>query len=134
MKTLLVSTKKYTYQEFVSLLNGPVKVSLTKKAENNIKSSYRDLCSLLKEDQTIYGVNTGFGNLSNISISAADQRQLQINLVKSHASGVGDPIEIGIVRTILFLKLLTYSKGYSGVSLALVKKIMQFIQQQKELL
>ena len=127
METLLVSTKKYTYQEFVPLLNGPVKVSLTKKAENNIKSSYRDLCSLLKEDQTIYGVNTGFGNLSNISISAADQRQLQINLVKSHASGVGDPIEIGMVRTILFLKLLTYSKGYSGVSLALVKKIMQFI-------
>ncbi|MFL3014538.1 MAG: histidine ammonia-lyase [Candidatus Neomarinimicrobiota bacterium] len=127
MKTLLVSTKKYTYQEFVSLLNGPVKVSLTKKAENNIKSSYRDLCSLLKEDQTIYGVNTGFGNLSNISISAADQRQLQINLVKSHASGVGHPIEIGVVRTILFLKLLTYSKGYSGVSLGLVKKIIQFI-------
>lgn len=127
MDTLLVSTKKFTYQEFAPFFNGPVKVSLTKKSESNIKSSYRNLSSLLEQEKTIYGVNTGFGKLSNISISAVDQRQLQVNLVKSHASGIGSPIDTGMVRTILFLKLLTYAKGYSGVSLGLVKKIIQFI-------
>ena len=127
MDTLLVSTKKFTYQEFAPFFNGPVKVSLTKKSENNIKSSYRNLSSLLEQEETIYGVNTGFGKLSNISISAVDQKQLQVNLVKSHASGIGSPIDAGMVRTILFLKLLTYAKGYSGVSLGLVKKIIQFI-------
>ena len=78
MDTLLVSTKKFTYQEFAPFFNGPVKVSLTKKSESNIKSSYRNLSSLLEQEKTIYGVNTGFGKLSNISISAVDQRQLQI--------------------------------------------------------
>jgi len=127
METLLVSTKKITYRELAPLFKGPVKVSLTKGAEKNIERSYRNLCSLLEKETTIYGVNTGFGNLSHISISAADQKQLQINLVKSHASGVGDPIDVGTVRTILFLKLMTYAKGYSGVRLILVKKIIQFI-------
>ena len=127
METLLVSTKKISYRDFIPLFNGPVKVSLTKQAEKNIEKSHQNLHLLLNGDTTIYGVNTGFGNLSNIPINKADQKLLQKNLVRSHAAGVGDPIEIGTVRAILYLKLLTYAKGYSGVRLILVKKIIQFI-------
>ena len=127
METLLVSTKKISYRDFAPLLSGPVKVSLTKQAEKNIENSHRNLSALLNQDTTIYGVNTGFGNLSNISINKSDQKLLQKNLVRSHASGVGNPIDIGTVRVILFLKLLTYAKGYSGIRLTLVKKIIQYI-------
>ena len=79
----------------------------------------------LKTEKPIYGVNTGYGNLSNISIQGKDLERLQINLIRSHASGIGDPLDLGIVRTIIVLKLLTFAKGYSGVSLELVKKIIQ---------
>jgi len=127
METLLVSTKKINYRYFEPLFKGPVKVSLTKSAEKNIQRSYQDLSTLLDSETTIYGVNTGFGNLSHIPINASDQNQLQINLVKSHASGLGEPIELGTVRTILLLKLMTYAKGYSGVRPILVNKIIQFI-------
>ena len=127
METLLVSTKKISYRDFAPLFNGPVKVSLTKQAEKNIEKSHQNLHALLNGDTTIYGVNTGFGNLSNIPINKADQKLLQKNLVRSHAAGVGDPIEIGTVRAILYLKLLTYAKGYSGIRINLVKKIIQFI-------
>ena len=47
--------------------------------------------------------------------------------MRSHAAGSGEPLELGIVRTVLFLKLLTFARGYSGVSLSLAKKIIQFI-------
>ena len=81
----------------------------------------------MKTGRPIYGVNTGFGNLSNIPICEDDLEKLQVNLVRSHASGIGRPLSLGIVRTIIFLKLLTFSKGYSGVSLNLVKTMIQLL-------
>ena len=127
METLRVSTKQITYRDFEPFFEGPVRVSLTKEASNNIERSNTRLLSILDTKETIYGVNTGFGNLSHITIEPRDQKQLQINLVRSHAAGSGEPLGLGIVRTVLFLKLLTFAHGYSGVRLALAKKIIQFI-------
>ncbi|MFL2982871.1 MAG: histidine ammonia-lyase [Candidatus Neomarinimicrobiota bacterium] len=127
METLLVSTKRITFKEFSPLFRGPVKVALTKSAEKNIEKSHRNLCSILDRKITVYGVNTGFGNLSHISINPKDQKTLQLNLVESHATGLGASIDLGTVRAILFLKLMTYAKGHSGVRITLVKKIIQFI-------
>ena len=127
MKTLLVSTKKYTFNDFRPLYLGPTKVSLSRESEKNIKRSHRYLFDNLDTDKKIYGVNTGFGNLSHIQIDSSDIDKLQVNLIRSHASGVGSPLHPGIVRAILFLKLLTFAKGYSGVSIDLVKKIIQFL-------
>ena len=126
METLLVSTKKYTFNDFRPFFLGPVKISLSLESEKNIKRSHKHLLDNLNTGKSIYGVNTGFGNLSHITINQEDVDKLQLNLIRSHASGVGSPMHPGIVRTILFLKLLTFSKGYSGVSINLVKKIIQF--------
>ena len=93
-----------------------------KKISKDLKNIY---FHNLKENRSIYGVNTGFGNLSQIIIDSDDIEKLQINLVRSHASGIGKPLGLGVVRTVIFLKLLTFAKGYSGVSLELVKKIIQ---------
>ena len=84
METLLVSTKKMSYKDFVPLFNGPVKVSLTKQAERNIEKSNQNLRALLSGNSIIYGVNTGFGNLSNIPIDKSDQKLLQKNLRLYH--------------------------------------------------
>ena len=125
MSSFLVSTKKYSYTDFLPFFLGPVKISLSKESEKNIKRSQKYLLHNLKENRSIYGVNTGFGNLSQIIIDSDDIEKLQINLVRSHASGIGEPLSLGVVRTVIFLKLLTFAKGYSGVSLELVKKIIQ---------
>ena len=127
MKSILISTRKYTYDEFKPFFHGPVKVVLTKDSEKNINRSYKHLQSNLKTGKPIYGVNTGFGNLSNILIREDDLEKLQLNLVRSHASGVGSPLSLGIVRVLMFLKLLTFSKGYSGVSINLVKTMVQLL-------
>ncbi len=127
METIVISNKKISYKNFISFLKGPVKVSISKSSKKRIDKAYTHLCSALDAGTTIYGVNTGFGKLSNISINKGDQERLQINLVKSHASGIGKPLDLGIVRIILFLKILTYSKGYSGVSLSLVNRLILYL-------
>ena len=126
MESLVVSTKKYSYIDFLPFFRGPAKLSLSKESENNIIRSQKYLLQNLKKDKPIYGVNTGFGNLSHILINSEDIEKLQTNLIRSHASGIGGPLSLGVVRSVLFLKLLTFAKGYSGVSLELVKKLFNY--------
>ena len=127
MENLRISPKTLTYRDFSPFFNGPIRVKLTKESLLNIKESNKRLLLQISEGKTIYGVNTGFGNLSHIKIAPKDQKNLQLNLVRSHASGVGKPLELGIVRTIFVLKLLTYVKGYSGIRLEVAEKIVQFL-------
>ncbi|MBT7373508.1 MAG: histidine ammonia-lyase [Candidatus Marinimicrobia bacterium] len=127
MKILRISTRSYSYRDFAHLFDGPVCVTLTKNSLHNLKQSHKRLLAKINTGEMIYGVNTGFGNLSNIKIDSKDQKDLQLNLVRSHASGVGNPLELGLIRTVFVLKLLTYVKGYSGIRSAVAEKIVQFI-------
>jgi len=127
MKILRISTRSYSYRDFAHLFDGPVCVTLTKNSLHNLKQSHKRLLAKINTGETIYGVNTGFGNLSKIKINPKDQKDLQLNLVRSHASGVGNPLEPGLIRTIFVLKLLTYVKGYSGIRSAVAEKIVQFL-------
>ena len=127
MKILRISTRSYSYRDFAHLFDGPVCVTLTKNSLHNLKQSHKRLLAKINTGETIYGVNTGFGNLSKIKIDLKDQKDLQLNLVRSHASGVGNPLEPGLIRTTFVLKLLTYVKGYSGIRPAVAEKIIQFL-------
>ena len=69
MELLRVSSKSITYGEFASLFAGPVRVSLTQDSLRNLKRSHAHFRTQLDAGETIYGVNTGFGNLSHIAVS-----------------------------------------------------------------
>ena len=127
MNTAIIGLTPISFIDFKIFFNGPVVVSLSSEARDNILRSHSLFLEKLKTKEIIYGVNTGFGKLSNVLIDENNQKQLQKNLVRSHASGSGVPFEHGIVRTILYLKLLTYAKGYSGVRLDVAEKIIEFI-------
>ncbi len=75
-------------------------------------------------DQLLYGINTGFGSLCNIRISDDETEQLQHNLVKSHACGMGEEAPVEMVRAMLFLKIRNMAYGHSGVRLELVQRLM----------
>ena len=70
---------------------------------------------LLERDQVAYAVNTGVGKLSDVRISPADIRQLQVNLLRSHAVGVGDPLGEDVTRAMILLRANSLAKGFSGV-------------------
>ena len=80
-----------------------------------------------QEKETIYGVNTGFGALAQESIPAESRRRAQLNLVRSHSSGVGDPFPEEVVRGAMFLLANELLKNYSGVRRILIEKIVEFI-------
>ena len=82
---------------------------------------------ILGRGQPVYGINTGFGKLASTRIDAADLETLQRNIVLSHAAGVGEPSPTAIVRLMLALKLTSLSQGASGVKVATVQRIEDFL-------
>lgn len=127
MGTLPISKTFLHAADFKSFLKASGKVRLSPDARQTIKKSNKNLHTLLASGINIYGVNTGFGKLSQISIPKKEQQQLQLNLVRSHAAGVGKPFDSGITRLIMILKLMTFAQGYSGVRLELANLLVDFI-------
>ena len=81
---------------------------------------------LRHSEDLYYGINTGFGSLCDIRISDADIETLQLNLVKSHAAGMGDPAPPVVVRLMLLLKIQSLSYGHSAVREVLVDRLIDF--------
>ncbi len=80
-----------------------------------------------KSGKTAYGINTGFGKLADKKIDNKDLDQLQLNLVRSHASGVGDPLASDDVRAIMVVRLNTLLRGYSGVRRDVISQLVDFL-------
>jgi histidine ammonia-lyase len=77
----------------------------------------------------VYGVNTGFGALAEVSIGPDQIRQLQLNLVRSHAAGVGEPVPADVVRGLILLRAAVLARGQSGVRVLLCERLCQFLAQ-----
>jgi histidine ammonia-lyase len=112
-----------TLADVRAALAGPIKVELTAKARDLIVRSAATVARLLATGDAIYGVNTGFGKLAKTRIAAADLSALQVNIVRSHAAGVGAPLAPDVVRLILLLKLNALSQGASGISLKVMEAL-----------
>jgi histidine ammonia-lyase len=82
---------------------------------------------VIENDETVYGITTGFGALSNTRVSTAQASELQYDLVRSHASGVGDLLAPEIVRAMLLLRARTLSQGYSGVRPEIVRYLITML-------
>src|SRR6218665_2001282 len=80
-----------------------------------------------KAKDPIYGINTGFGSLYNVSVGDNDLEKLQENLVKSHACGMGEEVPQDIVKLMLLLKIQSLAYGKSGVQLETVERLCDFI-------
>lgn len=92
--------------------HGPV--ALSTEAGERMTSSRAVIERILVEHAPVYGVNTGFGKLSDVQIPDEDLARLQLNLVRSHACGVGDPLSIAETRAMMLLRANVLAKGASG--------------------
>jgi len=97
----------------VALRNEPV--SLAPAAVVRMKASRAVVDRLVAANETAYGINTGFGKLASVRISAEQVRQLQINLVRSHVCGVGVPLSVPETRAMMLLRANALAKGLSGI-------------------
>jgi histidine ammonia-lyase len=98
-------------------------VALAPDAIVRMKASRAAVDKLLAEGQTAYGINTGFGKLASVRISSEQVRQLQINLVRSHACGVGAPLSEAETRAMILLRANALAKGLSGVRPVVVETL-----------
>lgn len=82
----------------------------------------------VEQGSVVYGVTTGFGAMATSNIGEHDLEQLQVNLIRSHATGVGEPLSDEIVRAILLLRARTLAQGHSGVRPVVVEKLLDMLR------
>ncbi len=82
---------------------------------------------LVAEDRTVYGITTGFGHLSRVKIPQPDLAALQRNLIRSHASGVGDPFDVPTIRAVILLLAHSLARGHSGVRVELLRLLVDLL-------
>ena len=112
------------FEDIVYLLKTKTNIQLDKKAYQGIKDSLGTVQAILKKEEVIYGINTGFGRLATESIELADLKELQKRMIMSHAAGIGEPLAIEIVQLVLLLKINALAQGYSGVSLEFIEALI----------
>jgi histidine ammonia-lyase len=103
------------------------KVEIAREAIGRIALSRAAIEQILAEGRTVYGVNTGFGKLSDVHIPPESLGALQINLVRSHAGGVGQPLSVPEARAMLVLRANVLAKGFSGVRPELVELLVAML-------
>jgi histidine ammonia-lyase len=91
-------------------------VSLAETAKHKVEASRDVVDKIVAENRVVYGVNTGFGNFSNVIIPKDQLENLQYNLIRSHAAGVGDALDLRQCRAVMALRANVLAKGYSGIS------------------
>ena len=112
------------FQQVKDLLHKNWQLSLTANAEKKIIKCREYLDKKLnKSDELFYGINTGFGFFQDVQISKTQLEELQSNLLKSHACGVGEEVPKDIVKLMLALKIKSLSYGYSGVDIEIVRRL-----------
>lgn len=105
------------------------KVKISSELKENINRNRKDFLKLLKKKKPIYSVNTGVGKLADRIIPHQKIKELQVNIIRSHAVGWGDPAPAEIVRGAILLRVNCLLKGLSGVSLELINKMVEFLNE-----
>src|SRR5438874_2180505 len=113
--------------DVVAVARAPERARPAPAAAKRVAASRRALEKVVAKGALAYGITTGFGELANVTISDADVRALQINLLRSHAVGQGPPLRRNEVRAALLLRANTLAMGYSGVRRILVTRLLQLL-------
>ncbi|MFC1480689.1 histidine ammonia-lyase [Candidatus Neomarinimicrobiota bacterium] len=123
-----IENKAYSLPDFKHFLKLGGRLDLSADAIESLAKSRHALEAIIAaSDQPIYGIDTGFGKLSHVRIPASDHRQLQRNLLISHAVGVGEPLPESIVRFAIILKVISLVRGYSGIRPEVVQRLLDLI-------
>lgn len=122
-----ISAAYLTIEEVGAILENHATLELSDDARQRIVRCRKYLDKKIAEsDVPIYGVTTGFGSLCNVSVDKDRLAQLQVNLIMSHACGVGSRVPNDIVKIMLFLKAQSLSYGYSGCQVETVERLLDF--------
>src|SRR6202158_3384403 len=121
--SVALSGNDLTFPQLYDVALRGEQVQLTASAIERMNASRAVVERLVASGATAYGINTGFGKLASVRISAEQVRQLQVNLVRSHCCGVGAPLSEVETRAMMLLRANALAKGFSGVRPVVVETL-----------
>jgi len=121
--TIQLTGNDLTFSQLYAVAFHHEKVSLSPESITRMQASRNIVDQLVASGKTAYGINTGFGKLASVRISTEQVRQLQINLVRSHACGVGTPLSEPETRSMILLRANALAKGLSGTRPVVVETL-----------
>lgn len=127
MNALTLTPGSLTLKQLRHVWRQPVTLSLDENAHAAINDSVACVEAIVAEGRTAYGINTGFGLLAQTRIATHDLENLQRSLVLSHAAGVGQPLDVNIVRLMMVLKINSLARGFSGIRLSVIQALMALV-------
>lgn len=122
--TIYIDGNTLEIETLLKLSTGKYKLDLTPDSWGKVARSRKVVDSICDSGEVAYGINTGFGLFSQVVIEPKDLHQLQVNLILSHAAGVGEPLPRPRTRMLLALRANILSKGYSGISVETLKQVV----------
>ena len=102
-------------------------IMIDDSAKENVVKSRKVVEQIVEAGHTVYGINTGFGKFSDVSIKESDVHALQLHLVRSHACGIGEPFEEVVSRAMVVLRLNALLKGFSGIRLEVLDRLAYMV-------
>src|SRR5215203_7460202 len=127
---LQLNGQQLTLQQIVDIAHGRQQVVLGEEARARVERARRVVQNIVDEGRTVYGVNTGFGKLSDVSIDRADLIQLQLNLVRSHSCGLGEPLSEPEARAMLLLRANVLASGFSGARPVMIDTLIAMLEKR----
>jgi len=113
--------------DVVAVARERAQVALSSRARARVARARQVVERLVREGRTLYGITTGVGELAGVRISPAQSAQLQVNIVRSHSAGVGDPLPEEVVRAMMALRAHALALGHSGVREAVVELLLEML-------
>ncbi len=117
-----------TLEQITAVANGHEQVSLSADARVRMEASRAIVQQIVEQNRTVYGVNTGFGKLSDVRIERGELGDLQLNLVRSHSCGIGNPLSEAEARAMLLLRANVLAAGLSGARPVIVDTLVAMLE------
>jgi len=124
---VLLDGSSLSIEQLLNIADRTERVGLTPEARARVRASREVVEQRARGDEPAYGINTGFGSFADVKIAHGALEALQLNLLRSHAAGVGDPLPVRAVRATMALRANVLAKGFSGISLETLDALIALI-------
>ncbi|WP_027725386.1 histidine ammonia-lyase [Tuberibacillus calidus] len=124
---IILDGEHLTLSSFKKIVFGFERVAPSLESMARVAKSRQSVEDIVRNQKVVYGITTGFGKLSDVTIDREQVEALQINLIRSHACGVGEPFSESVSRAMLLLRANALLKGYSGVRPIIIERLLDFL-------
>jgi histidine ammonia-lyase len=125
MRGVELTGQPLSLSEIARVAYGEVPLQIGASAHERIRASRQVIEEIVRKEGVVYGVSTGFGKLSDVHVPVGELRQLQLNLVRSHACGIGNPLSAPEVRAMILLRANVLALGLSGIRLEVIELLCE---------